>query len=87
MLAEIRQWTGRPVLMLVGGFHLLNSSGEAIDRTLANFKAQGVRYVGPTHCTGDAAIDTVRQSWRERFVEGGGGTTVQVAPFVRSKVR
>ena len=87
MLAQIKQQTGRPVLMLIGGFHLLDYSGEAINRTIANFEEQGVRYVGPTHCTGGAATDAMRRSWGDRFVEGGVGTVVQLAPFARSTAR
>ncbi len=87
MLAQIRQQTGRPVSMLIGGFHLLDANGEAISRTLANFEQQGVRYLGPTHCTGSAAIGAMRKSWGDRFVEGGVGTVVQLAPFTRTTVR
>ena len=87
MLAQIKQRTGRPVLMLIGGFHLLDSSGEAINRTIAKFEEQGVRYVGPTHCTGGAATEAMRKSWGDRFVEGGVGTVVQLAPFTRTTAR
>jgi len=87
MLAQIRERTGRPILMLVGGFHMLNAGPEAISRTLDEFKALGVRYVGPTHCTGDAAIAAARQAFGDGFVEGGVGTVVQAAPFKRATVR
>ena len=87
MLTQIKQRTGRPVLMLIGGFHLLDSSGEAISRAIAKFEEQGVRYVGPTHCTGTAATDAIRKSWGDRFVEGGVGTLVQLAPYARSTAR
>ena len=87
MLAQIKQQTGRPVSMLIGGFHLLDANSDAISRTLANFEQQGVRYLGPTHCTGSAAIDAMRKSWGDRFVEGGVGTVVQLAPFARSTAR
>lgn len=87
MLAQIRERTGRPVLMLVGGFHMSLAGPEAISRTLADFKALGVRYVGPTHCTGNAAIAAARQAFGDGFVEGGVGTVVQAAPFKRETVR
>jgi 7,8-dihydropterin-6-yl-methyl-4-(beta-D-ribofuranosyl)aminobenzene 5'-phosphate synthase len=87
MLAQIRERTGRPILMLVGGFHMLSAGPEAISRTLDEFKALGVRYVGPTHCTGDAAIAAARQVFGDGFVEGGVGTVVQAAPFKRATVR
>lgn len=87
MLAQIHERTGRPVLMLVGGFHMSLAGPEAISRTLADFKALGVRYVGPTHCTGNAAIAAARQAFGDGFVEGGVGTVVQAAPFKRETVR
>jgi 7,8-dihydropterin-6-yl-methyl-4-(beta-D-ribofuranosyl)aminobenzene 5'-phosphate synthase len=87
MLTQIKQQTGRPVSMLIGGFHLLDANSDAISRTLANFEQQGVRYLGPTHCTGSAAIGAMRKSWGDRFVEGGVGTVVQLAPFTRTTVR
>lgn len=87
MLAQIHERTGRPIVMLVGGFHLLKSGPEAVSRTLAEFNALGVRYVGPTHCTGDAAIVAARQAFGAAFVEGGVGTVVQAAPFARGTVR
>jgi len=87
MLTQIKQQTGRPVLMLIGGFHLLDSSGDAISQTLASFNEQGVRYVGPTHCTGNTAIVAMRKLWGDRFVEGGVGTVVQLAPFSRSTAK
>lgn len=87
MLAQIRERTGRPILMVVGGFHMLNASPDAISHSLAEFKALGVRYVGPTHCTGDAAIAASRQAFGNGFVEGGVGTVVQAVPFERATVR
>lgn len=83
MVTQIRERTGRPVLALLGGFHLLNASNEKITQTVANFKAQGIRYLGPSHCAGTAAIGAIRQAWGERFVEGGVGTLVQAPPIMR----
>jgi 7,8-dihydropterin-6-yl-methyl-4-(beta-D-ribofuranosyl)aminobenzene 5'-phosphate synthase len=87
MLVQIRERTGRPILMVVGGFHMMNAGPAAIGGTLAAFKALGVRYVGPTHCTGDAAIAAARQAFGDGFVEGGVGAVVQAAPFRRATVR
>lgn len=87
MLREIRERTGQPILLVLGGFHLLDSGPDVVDRTLATFKDLGVRHVGAAHCTGAAAISAVRVAFGDRFVEGGVGTTVQAAPFARGTVR
>jgi len=87
MVQQIRQRTGRPVLMILGGWHLLQSTAPQISSTLAAFKAEGVRYAGPTHCTGDTAIAMTRQAYGEQFVEGGVGAAVQFSPYLRTTAR
>jgi 7,8-dihydropterin-6-yl-methyl-4-(beta-D-ribofuranosyl)aminobenzene 5'-phosphate synthase len=87
MLQDIRQGTGRPVLLLAGGLHLLQSSVPETERTLASIADQGVRHLGTTHCSGDIAIGMARRLWGDRFVEGGVGTVLEVAPLRRTTVR
>lgn len=87
MLTQIREQSSRPVLMVIGGFHMLNSGPDQIKSTLDQFKAVGVRYVGPTHCTGGPAINATHDAFREAFIEGGVGTVVQAAPFSRQSVQ
>lgn len=84
MLQDIRQRTGRPVLLLAGGLHLLQSSLSETERTLASIADQGVRYLGSTHCTGDVATGMARRLWGDRFIEGGVGTVLESAPLRRT---
>lgn len=86
MLRQLREKTGRPILMVVGGFHMLDFGAEQISRTYEEFKAIGVRYVGPTHCTGGRAIAAAVDAFPGTFIEGGVGTVVQAGPFGRSTV-
>lgn len=83
MLKQVRDRTGRPILMIVGGFHMLDFSADQIKHTLDEFKALGVRYVGPTHCTGDPAITSAFNAFPGAFIQGGVGTVVEAAPFSR----
>jgi 7,8-dihydropterin-6-yl-methyl-4-(beta-D-ribofuranosyl)aminobenzene 5'-phosphate synthase len=83
MLKQIRDLTGRPILMIVGGFHMLDFSADQIRRTLDEFKALGVRYVGPTHCTGGPAITSAFNAFSGAFIQGGVGTVVEAVPFSR----
>ncbi len=86
MLKQIRERTGRPILMVVGGFHMLDFDADQIKRTLDEFKALGVRYVGPTHCTGGPAITAAFDAFPGTFIQGGVGTIVQAGPFARQTV-
>lgn len=87
MLQQIGHQAGRPILMMIGGWHLLQSTMPEIRATLDALRAAGVRHAGPTHCTGDAAITAARSAFGERFVEGGVGAVVEFAPFRRTTAR
>ena len=69
--------------MVVGGFHMLDFGPDQIKRTLDEFKAIGVKYVGPTHCTGGPAITAAYDAFPGTFIQGGVGTVVQTRPFER----
>jgi 7,8-dihydropterin-6-yl-methyl-4-(beta-D-ribofuranosyl)aminobenzene 5'-phosphate synthase len=70
--------TGRPIHLLMGGFHLLGADAAHVDNVVARLQALGVERVAPSHCTGDAAIKRFRRAWGERFVEGGLGAVIEV---------
>jgi len=72
------QLTGRPVHLLVGGFHLMRAAPAEIDAVVARLRALGVAKVAPSHCTGAAAIARFRQAWGADFVEGGLGAVIEV---------
>ena len=64
------------VKSVMGGFHLLHSSREAIMAQIESLKALGVERVLPTHCTGDLAVALFAEAFGERFSEGGVGSTM-----------
>lgn len=70
--------TGRPIHLLVGGFHLLHADTGHVDDVIGRLQALGVERVAPSHCTGAAAIARFRRAWDERFVYGGLGAVLEV---------
>lgn len=76
MLRRIAETTGRPIHMVIGGFHLLQTSDAQVRQIVADIKALGVAWLGPTHCTGDEAIRLFRDAYGARFIQGGVGTVV-----------
>jgi len=71
---EIRQqdlWT------VLGGFHLMRTPPLDIAKIITRFKELGVRHVGASHCTGDAAIEMFRKSYGQDFVELGVGRRIE----------
>src|SRR4029453_9468995 len=77
MLEKIRSETGRPLYLVIGGFHLLGrSEGEA--RQLASaMKAMGAAHVSPAHCSGETAVHAFRDIFGNRYVSAGVGAVVE----------
>lgn len=50
---------GLPVRGVWGGTHLLEADGERLSFTLDALKGMGIRVVGFSHCSGDAALEKI----------------------------
>ncbi len=68
----------KDIFYALGGFHLMESSKEEISFVAKSLKKLGVRYITPTHCSGDLAIEMFKESYGERYMEGGVGASVEV---------
>ncbi len=84
MLKQISTSRSRPVHMVIGGFHLLQTPAEELKRIVGEFKEMKVAYVGATHCTGEQAIRLFQEAYGEHYIKGGVGTVVR-APIVGSR--
>lgn len=70
------QLTGVDTLLLVmGGFHLMRESADVADSVAVRLMAL-TELVAPCHCTGDGAIDRIREHFGRRFVEVGVGSVI-----------
>jgi 7,8-dihydropterin-6-yl-methyl-4-(beta-D-ribofuranosyl)aminobenzene 5'-phosphate synthase len=68
----------REVLLLLGGFHLMNHTQDQIADIARQLDVLGVAYISPSHCTGDAAMQYFRRVWGQRFIDGGCGARIVV---------
>jgi 7,8-dihydropterin-6-yl-methyl-4-(beta-D-ribofuranosyl)aminobenzene 5'-phosphate synthase len=66
----------KDIALLLGGFHLLGSPDAVITGIIDKFKENGVRQIGATHCTGDKAIQMIRDAYKENFIEIGVGNKI-----------
>jgi 7,8-dihydropterin-6-yl-methyl-4-(beta-D-ribofuranosyl)aminobenzene 5'-phosphate synthase len=82
MLRRIAETTKKPIHMVIGGFHLLQTSPEEVKKIVADFKAMGIAWTGPTHCIGDGAMKLFREAYGDHFIAGSVGTVVNV-PMVK----
>ena len=77
MLRGISLARSRPIHLVLGGFHLLQTPPDQVAQIVEDFRAMRVAYAGPTHCTGEAAITAFREAYGTPFIEGGNGRVVQ----------
>jgi len=62
---------------IIGGFHLISSTQEEIQKTIDEVKALEPHIIVPTHCTGFPAIVQFATRMPDQFVLGVVGTTYQ----------
>jgi 7,8-dihydropterin-6-yl-methyl-4-(beta-D-ribofuranosyl)aminobenzene 5'-phosphate synthase len=73
IVKKAKQMLNKDVYLVLGGFHLLELSDSQVQRIIQQLRDLGVRKVGPSHCTGDRAIELFKQEYREDFVPIGVG--------------
>jgi len=78
IVEKAKQVAGGKLLAVLGGFHLLEHSDDAVAGIVARFQELGVEKVGATHCTGEKAIEAFRKAYGARFVEMGAGRVVEL---------
>ena len=73
MVRESGRSLGRPVAIVLGGFHLLNLDEVAIKAKVGEFQTLGVKKCGATHCTGEKAIRAFQEAYGPGFLAMGVG--------------
>ncbi|MGM0385782.1 MAG: MBL fold metallo-hydrolase [Actinomycetota bacterium] len=71
---------GKPVDWAIGGFHLMYSDADEIERTIRMLQDLGVSHVVPTHCTGNVARAHFQRVYGPGYVEGGVGRELTLTP-------
>jgi 7,8-dihydropterin-6-yl-methyl-4-(beta-D-ribofuranosyl)aminobenzene 5'-phosphate synthase len=78
MARAVRNFLGKDIYVLMGGWHLLNRYPEQNRAIIAALHRLDVHKVAPSHCTGEGAIALIRESWANDLIEGGCGAVIEV---------
>ncbi len=68
----------KEIHLVFGGFHLLHKSDDELKQIIGEFRNLGVKKTGPTHCTGDRAIQMFKQAYGPDFVQMGVGRRLKI---------
>lgn len=81
ILKRAKEIRNKPIHLVFGGFHLMNTPEAGIRDILAAFKELGVERCGATHCTGDRQIEMFKAAFGDRYQPVGTGRVIMVAGF------
>src|SRR5438552_1079633 len=69
-----------------GGTHLLPAKDDQISSIAVSLRDNwSVRYLAPVHCTGEPAFAILKETFGDRYIYAGLGTTVLLGPKVTVK--
>ena len=78
MVEQAIRLTDEPVYLVMGGFHLGQTSRSRITGIVESFKEMGVEKVAPSHCTGNQAIEMFREAYGDAFIDAGAGCVILI---------
>lgn len=64
------------ILLVMGGFHLLQTDTDAVKVIARKFKDQNILYAAPTHCSGDDTKRIFKEIFGDHFLDLGTGKVV-----------
>ncbi len=79
IVERVRALHEEDILLVVGGFHLGWATEGQIEQVIRTLKEFGVRYVAPTHCTGEKAQDLFLKYFGNRCLRAGVGSIITLA--------
>jgi 7,8-dihydropterin-6-yl-methyl-4-(beta-D-ribofuranosyl)aminobenzene 5'-phosphate synthase len=68
----------RTFYLVTGGFHLGGQSRREIEKIVKALRKLNIQKVGPSHCTGDPAMQMFREAWGDDFVDLGCGGQITI---------
>jgi 7,8-dihydropterin-6-yl-methyl-4-(beta-D-ribofuranosyl)aminobenzene 5'-phosphate synthase len=72
---------GKPMHLVIGGLHLLPAQDDETRRiATALHDRWKVRWLAPVHCTGEPAFQILSETFGDRYLYAGVGTTVSLTP-------
>jgi 7,8-dihydropterin-6-yl-methyl-4-(beta-D-ribofuranosyl)aminobenzene 5'-phosphate synthase len=84
IIEHVKETSGKPVYLVLGGFHLKDKTRAEIMTIVQEFRRLGVEHVGPCHCTGEQAMAAFAEEYGEDFVQIGTGKIIDIESPVES---
>lgn len=74
MLQTLINRTGKNIHTIIGGTHLVKADEDRIRQTIEHFKSMNIKRFGISHCTGENAMNQLKQAFGKRYFHNTTGT-------------
>ncbi|HZX11637.1 MAG TPA: MBL fold metallo-hydrolase, partial [Acidobacteriota bacterium] len=78
IIKTVKDLTKKEIYLTFGGFHLTGFEDPEIKEIIRSFKDQGVKKVGPSHCSGKEARELFQEAYGEDYILIGAGKKITV---------
>ncbi len=78
IINTVKNLTKKDIHMALGGFHLTGFENEEIKEIIRSFKEQGVKKVGPSHCSGNDARNLFQKAFGKDYIPMGVGKKLSI---------
>jgi 7,8-dihydropterin-6-yl-methyl-4-(beta-D-ribofuranosyl)aminobenzene 5'-phosphate synthase len=79
IVAKAKELVGSDPLLVMGGWHLKGASSTRVEAVIETFDEMGIRYVAPSHCTGENTIAVFEEVYGKRYIAVGAGKVLRGA--------
>ncbi|MCT4686551.1 MBL fold metallo-hydrolase [Vallitalea sp.] len=76
MLKTLIKRTGKSINTIIGGTHLVRADEVRIRQTIEHLKAVGIKKLGISHCTGENAMNQMKQEFGDKYFHNTTGTVL-----------
>jgi len=78
ILETIIERTGMPIYGIIGGTHLIEADDQRLNSTINFIKEKDIQILGMSHCTGDKAVEQIKQKFGKRFLYNNTGSVIKI---------
>ncbi|NPA98023.1 MAG: MBL fold metallo-hydrolase [Crenarchaeota archaeon] len=78
LVEEEINFTGKPPILVIGGFHLIGCSFSECERIANRLVSFGVGLIAPIHCSGDIIKHILSQEYPEHYLYAHTGSTIRI---------
>lgn len=64
-----KMFPDEPICLVTGGFHLGATTKYKINKIADSLQKLEVKYIAPSHCTGNRATEIFRKKWKDKFID------------------